>query len=335
MKSIQLADGYKSVLTLRETQRAIKFVKDTFQAQFVKALNLERITAPLIVMKETGLNDDLSGVERKVEFDIKNIEGTAEIVQSLAKWKRTALKKYQFNVGEGIYTDMNAVRRDDDVDNIHSILVDQWDWERVISRDQRTEDYLKTTVRNIVNAVVATEEEVKQKFPQIKRTLSADVKFISSQELEDMYPTLSPKEREMEITREYKTVFITQIGETLRSGIKHDSRAPDYDDWKLNGDLLFWNETLNAPLEISSMGIRVDADALRYQLDRANAHSKLKFAYHQDILHDKLPLTIGGGIGQSRLCLLILEKLHIGEVQSAIWPKEMLDLCKKEGINIL
>lgn len=335
MKSIQLADGYKSSLSLRDTQRAIKFVKDTFQAEFVKALNLERITAPLIVMKSTGLNDDLNGVERKVEFDIKEIDGIAEIVQSLAKWKRTALKKYEFGVGEGIYTDMNAVRRDDNVDNIHSILVDQWDWERVISREQRTEQYLKDTVCHIANAVAATQEDVKKKFPQITRTLSADVHFVYSQELEDMYPELTPKEREAEITKKYKTVFVMQIGDKLKSGIKHDGRAPDYDDWNLNGDLLFWNDTLNEPLEISSMGIRVDSESLKYQLETAGATDRLKYDYHNDIINNKLPLTIGGGIGQSRLCLLILEKLHIGEVQSAIWPEEMLELCCEKGINIL
>lgn len=335
MKQLYLSDDYHSPLTLRETQFAIKFVKDAFQNELAKRLNLDRITAPLIVTKESGINDDLSGVERKVEFDIKEVEGTAEIVQSLAKWKRTALKRYGYEVGEGLYTDMNAIRRDDDVDNIHSILVDQWDWEKVISREQRTMEYLKETVRTIASVIAFVEDKVRERFPQIKRVLEPEVFFITSQELEDMYPDLSGKERETAIVKEHKTVFIMQIGKKLKSGKSHDMRAPDYDDWELNGDLMLWNETLNQPLEVSSMGIRVDSEALQRQLKISGTEDRLKFPYHQGIVNNELPLTIGGGIGQSRMCMIMLEKMHIGEVQSAIWPKDMIEACAEKNVILL
>ena len=271
MRDLQLVDGYASVLTLRETQKAIKLVKDTFANELSAALNLERVSAPFIVKKGSGINDDLNGVERKVEFDIKEIEGTAEIVQSLAKWKRTALKAYGYGVDEGLYTNMNAIRRDDDCDNIHSIFVDQWDWERVISKEERNVEFLKSIVKKIVGAVDNTQKKVHQAFPQLKNELATEVFFITTQELEDLYPDKTPKQREDIIAKDKGVVFIMQIGDLLESGIKHDGRAPDYDDWKLNGDLLFWNETLQKAFEVSSMGIRFDSDSLAYQLKAADA----------------------------------------------------------------
>lgn len=335
MKELQIVDGYSSVLTLRETQKAIKLVKDTFANELAAALNLERVSAPFIVKKGSGINDDLNGVERKVEFDIKEIEGTAEIVQSLAKWKRTALKAYGYGIGEGLYTNMNAIRRDDDCDNVHSIFVDQWDWERVISREERNIEFLKDIVRKIVKAVDNTQKIAHTAFPQLKNELASDVFFITTQELEDMYPDKTPKERENLIAENKKVVFVMQIGDLLKSGIKHDGRAPDYDDWTLNGDLLYWNDTLKRAFEVSSMGIRVDSERLAYQLKTANAEDRMKYDYHKGIADGTLPLTIGGGIGQSRLSMLILEKAHIGEVQVSLWPQKMLDDCKKNGINLL
>lgn len=335
MRGLQTVDGYSSVLTLRETQKAIKLVKDTFAGELASALNLERVSAPFIVKKGSGINDDLNGVERKVEFDIKEIEGTAEIVQSLAKWKRTALKAYGYGIGEGLYTNMNAIRRDDDCDNVHSIFVDQWDWERVISEDDRTVEFLKETVRKIVKAIDNTQKLAHKAFPQLKKELATEVYFISTQELEDMYPDKTPKEREDIIAKEKGVVFVMQIGDLLKSGIKHDGRAPDYDDWALNGDLLYWNETLQRAFEVSSMGIRVDAKSLEYQLKAANAQDRMKYEYHKGIASGSLPLTIGGGIGQSRLSMLILEKAHIGEVQVSLWPEKMVEDCKANGINLL
>ena len=332
---LKIAEGYASPLTVRETQRAIKFLKDTFQKELTGRLHLERISAPLFVTRKSGINDDLNGVERKVSFDAGAFPGELEVVQSLAKWKRTALQQYGFSVGEGLYTDMNAIRRDDDVDNTHSLFVDQWDWERVISRDQRTPEFLQAVVRDIVESVAAAKQRVREAFPVLRREVVTDVFFISSQELEDMYPAMSPKERECAITREHKTVFVTQIGGALKSGIKHDGRAPDYDDWSLNGDLLFWNEVLSEPIEISSMGIRVDADALARQLKITGDEDRLQFPYHRGILEGTLPLTIGGGIGQSRLCMFLLEKMHIGEVHVSVWPDEDRATLKKLGVNLL
>lgn len=335
MRGLQIVDGYSSALTLRETQKAIKLVKDTFANELAAALNLERVSAPFIVKKGSGINDDLNGVERKVEFDIKEIEGTAEIVQSLAKWKRTALKAYGYGVDEGLYTNMNAIRRDDDCDNVHSIFVDQWDWERVISKEERNVEFLKDVVKKIVGAIDNTQKIAHKAFPQLKKELATDVFFITTQELEDMYPDKTPKEREDIITKEKGVVFIMQIGDLLKSGIKHDGRAPDYDDWKLNGDLLFWNETLRHAFEVSSMGIRVDSESLGYQLKAADAEDRMKYDYHKGIADGTLPLTIGGGIGQSRLSMLILEKAHIGEVQVSLWPEKMIADCKNSGINLL
>ena len=335
MKQLVMVEGYHSTLSLRDTQKAIKYVKDTFQHELKNALGLEHISAPLFVEKGGGINDDLNGHERKVEFDLKESGQEAEVVQSLAKWKRMALHTYGFGIGEGLYTDMSAIRRDDDMDNLHSIYVDQWDWEKVISKDQRNLEYLKDTVRKIVAAVVAAKNKVKSEYPTLKRDINPECFFITSQELEDMYPDKTSKEREHLITKEHGTVFIMQIGGALKSGEQHDGRAPDYDDWSLNGDLLFWDDTLNRSIEISSMGIRVDAEALSRQLKIRGAEDRMKYEYHKGVASGKLPLTIGGGIGQSRLCLLLLEKMHIGEVQSSIWPEETRRLCAEHGINLL
>ena len=336
MRQLKLKEGYTPVLTLRETQRAIKIVKDGFERRLGLALGLDRVSAPLIVSKSSGINDDLNGVERKVTFDLKEVPGEEmEIVQSLAKWKRMALKEYGFAAGEGLYTDMNAVRRDDDMDNLHAVLVDQWDWERVITPDQRSEAFLKEIVRAIVGVVADTKAEVQALYPALKEEIRREVTFVTSQELEDRYPALSGKQREEAITRECRTVFIMQIGGTLKSGQRHDGRAPDYDDWSLNGDLLFWSDVLDCPVEVSSMGIRVNAESLKAQLSAAGCEDRLKFPYHRGVAEGTLPLTIGGGIGQSRMCLLLLEKLHIGEVLSSVWPAADAEACRRAGIPLL
>ena len=332
---LKTVNGYKANTSLRETEKAIKLIKDTFASQLARALNLERISAPLFVRADSGINDDLNGVERPVRFDVKFDNSSAVIVHSLAKWKRMALKAYGFEKGEGLYTDMNAIRRDEDPDNLHSIYVDQWDWELVIGREQRTVDFLKATVKKIVGAVRSTLTLLKSSYPAVNTSLNEEVYFITTQELEDKYPNLSPKAREREIAREHKTVFLMNIGDLLKSGIKHDGRAPDYDDWALNGDLIFWNDILEDAFELSSMGIRVDAVSLRSQLEKTGTIERMKYPYHQQIAGDILPLTIGGGIGQSRLCMLLLQKAHIGEVQVSLWPDEMLDECKEAGIVIL
>ncbi|MBQ7638343.1 MAG: aspartate--ammonia ligase [Clostridia bacterium] len=326
---------YKSALSLRDTQKAIKLTKDTFQVKLAAALNLDRITAPLMVTKASGINDDLNGVERKVHFTMKEVDGVAEVVQSLAKWKRMALYRYGYAPGEGIYTDMNAIRRDDDCDNLHSLFVDQWDWEKVITREDRSFDYLKDTVRKIVGALCDTNDVIKAAYPALGTEIKRDVFFITTQELEDMYPDLTAKERENAIVKEHGTVFIMQIGGALKSGAKHDGRAPDYDDWALNGDIFVWDKTLDLALEISSMGIRVDEDSLRAQLRIAGAEEREKFPFHQGILTGTFPLTIGGGIGQSRLCMLLLGKAHIGEVQVSVWPQDMRETCAMHGITLL
>ena len=321
--------------TVRETERAIKYIKETFAAKLANALNLERISAPLFVTSASGLNDNLSGVERVVRFDIKNIDGiSAEVVQSLAKWKRWALGKYGFEAGEGLYTDMNAIRRDDDVDFYHSVYVDQWDWEQVITANDRNVEYLKDTVRKIVAAVADTNDEL-EKIGQKHLEVNRDVHFITTQELEDLYPNNTSKEREHLITQKYKSVFIMQIGDVLKSGKKHDGRAPDYDDWTLNGDIFVWHEGLEFALEISSMGIRVDKPALLSQLAKAQCEDRKYLPFHKALLNDELPLTMGGGIGQSRLCMYLLQKRHVGEVQASIWPQAMREECEKEGIILL
>ncbi len=334
-RSLYIPEGYKTALTIRETQHAIKYIKDVFQQALSIVLTLDRVSAPLIVKKGSGINDDLNGVERKVDFDIKEIGSEAEVVQSLAKWKRTALYRYGYEPGEGIYTDMNAIRRDDDTDNTHSIFVDQWDWEKVITREKRTIDYLKETVKNVVKAVVYTKRKVSHRYPVLADKITDEVFFITTQELEDMYPDKTPRERERLITKEHGTVFIMQIGGKLASGEKHDGRAPDYDDWSLNGDIFFWDEVLDNALEISSMGIRVDEKSLAAQLAECGAEDRMQYKYHQMIADGTLPLTIGGGIGQSRLCMLLLEKAHIGEVQSSVWPEDMVKTCAENGITLL
>lgn len=335
MYSLKIPEGYRSSLDLRETQKAIKFVKDTFQKNFIKNFAFERVSAPMMVESKTGINDNLSGVERPVTFDLKEQNKTVEIVHSLAKWKRIALREYNFGQGEGIYTDMNAIRRDDSCDNIHSVYVDQWDWEMVISDKQRSEDFLKMIVRRIVQTIVETLNETKKKYPIIKTEINSEVKFISSEEALQMYPDLTEKQRENELTKKFGTVFLMHIGGNLTNGKPHDSRSPDYDDWKLNGDLLFYNKILGESLELSSMGIRVNKDSLLEQLKLADKEERLENKYHKDIVEDKLPLTVGGGIGQSRLCMLILEKAHIGEVQASIWPDEMREECKAHNIQLL
>ena len=323
-----------TTLSILEKQKYIKLIKDKFERKLAKALELTRVSAPLFVTKESGLQDDLSGVERRVSFDILKDGKELEIVQSLAKWKRMALKKYDFPVHKGLYTDMTAIRRDDKVDETHSIYVDQWDWEKVIVRKDRTLDYLKMTVQKIVKAIAETSEFVKSKgFEGV--SISEDVFFITSQELLDMYPGKTDKEREYLITKEHKTVFIIGIGGDLSDGKPHDMRAPDYDDWSLDGDLLFYNEVLDMALEISSMGIRVDCETLVQQIVKAKKFERLALGYHQAILKDELPLTIGGGIGQSRLCMLLLGRAHIGEVQASYWDKATLEECEELKIELL
>ncbi len=335
MSKTMIPEGYQTRLGAYDTQAAIGVLRRRFEKNLCDALNLKRVSAPLFVDPDTGLNDDLNGVERPVRFDIKETGKDAVVVHSLAKWKRMALHKYAFPVGEGLYTDMNAIRRDEEMDNLHSVYVDQWDWEKVIREEDRTEAYLKKTVGAIVAAICDTQDEVKSLYPALKTTLSRKVRFITSQELEDLYPDLSAKERENAVTKEYKTVFLMQIGNTLKSGKPHDGRAPDYDDWSLNGDLLFWNETLGCALEISSMGIRVSAKSLKEQLQKAGCPERAELRFHKMLLEGKLPLTMGGGIGQSRLCLLLLEKCHVGEVQVSLWDETTETLCREAGIHLL
>ena len=330
-----LPEGYDPRLTIRETQDAIKYIRDKFQSEFGKELNLERISAPLFVEKSSGLNDDLSGVERKVSFDLLSCPGEElEVVQSLAKWKRMALGRYGFQPGEGLYTNMNAIRRDEEPDNLHSVYVDQWDWEKVITKEERTVETLKETVRRIVKVLKHMEHEVWYKYPQAVYKLPYDVFFIDSEELLSMYPGKSAKERENLITKEHGCVFIMRIGDRLSNGEPHDMRAPDYDDWQLNGDLLYWFEPLNMAMEISSMGIRVSEESMHRQLVLAGKTEKEALPYHRAILEKKLPYTIGGGIGQSRVCMLLLGRAHVGEVQASYWPEEMRKTCAEHNIYL-
>ena len=334
--SLVIPENYKPNMNVRETERAIKFVKDAFQRNFVRNFGFDRISAPIIVRSHTGVNDDLNGVERAVRFEVKEQgNAEAEIVHSLAKWKRLALERYHFRNGEGLYTDMNAIRRDDKCDNVHSIYVDQWDWEMVICKEQRTEEFLKRVVLRIVGAICNTLEETKKAFPAVQVDLKGDVKFITTEELYNLYPDKTGHERERLIAKEYGTVFLMKIGAPLSNGEPHDGRAPDYDDWTLNGDILFYNPVLDDSIEISSMGIRVDGETLKYQLKMAGAEDRLKYDYHKMVVSDKLPLTIGGGIGQSRLCMLLLGKAHIGEVQASLWPEDMVRECEEKGIHLL
>lgn len=335
MSKLFVPSGYTSKLSIYDTQVAIGCVKKTFEDKLSKAINLKRVSAPLFVDGSTGLNDNLNGVERPVGFDILETKTNAEVVHSLAKWKRMALYKYGFSVGEGLYTDMNAIRRDEEMDNLHSIYVDQWDWEKVIDKDTRNVEYLKDTVKKIVGAICDTAEAMKELYPQLDCNLSRDVKFVTTYELEEMYPELAPKERENVYLKENKTAFIMQIGDLLKSGEKHDGRAPDYDDWKLNGDIVFWSDVLECAFEVSSMGIRVDSKSLDEQLTKADCDDRRELPFHKMLLAGELPLTMGGGIGQSRISMLILGKAHIGEVQVSIWDKDTVAGCEKAGINLL
>ena len=336
MSKVYIPDGYKTPLSTYEMQRAIEFIKSNFQVNLGQALNLRRVSAPLFVDENSGLNDNLNGVERPVAFDIPDVGSTGQVVHSLAKWKRLALKRYDFNVGKGLFADMNAIRRDEEVDNIHSVYVDQWDWEKVIAPEDRTVDYLKYTVRSIVGAVCETNEALQIAFPSLHTRIDRDVHFVTTQELEDRWPDKTPKERENAICKEYHTVFLMQIGGNLNgSGKPHDGRAPDYDDWALNGDILIWNDILQSSYEISSMGIRVDEKSLTYQLDAANCNERRELPFHKMLLNGELPLTIGGGIGQSRLCMLMIGTCHIGEVQASLWDAETLAACEKSGVMIL
>ena len=330
-----IPQGYRSLLSVMDTEVAIKLLKDFFEDELAKKLNLVRVSAPLFVRPESGLNDNLNGVERPVTFDVKHIGADVEIVHSLAKWKRMALKKYEFGIGQGLYTDMNAIRRDEQMDNLHSIYVDQWDWEKIINKGDRNKDFLKSVVKQIFEVFKSAEDFICGKYPGIPRKLPDEIYFVTSQELEDLYPDLTPGQREIEITKEKKAVFIMEIGDTLKSGKKHDGRAPDYDVWHLNGDILFWYPLLNKSVEMSSMGIRVDEKALLEQLIKANCPERKELAFHRDLLDGKLPYTIGGGIGQSRLCLFFLEKAHIGEVQASVWDDETIAVCEKAGVHLL
>ena len=335
MNSVFIPEGYTSPHDVYRTQKAIAFIKQNFQARLSAALNLKRVSAPLFVSEDSGLNDNLNGFERPVSFDVPAVNKQVQVVHSLAKWKRLALKEYHFYVGNGLYTDMNAIRRDEELDNIHSIYVDQWDWERVITKEERTLDYLIDTARKIVGAICDTNDLFKVDFPERKVEICRDMKAITTQELEDLYPTLSPKEREDAFLKEHKTALIMQIGKKLKSGKVHDGRAPDYDDWELNGDILFYNEVLGRAFEISSMGIRVDEESLDRQLTERGCDERRSLPFHKMLLAGELPLTIGGGIGQSRLCMLMMGSAHIGEVQSSIWDDETHRICKEAGIRLL
>lgn len=335
--NITIPNNYDPVLDVRKTQEAIKYIRDTFQKEFGREMNLERISAPLFVTRSSGLNDNLNGIERPVSFEAQDMDGERlEVVQSLAKWKRYALKKYNFAHNEGLYTNMNAIRRDELLDNLHSVYVDQWDWEKVIYKEERTEETLESTVRAIFKIIKHMEHEVWYKYPEAVCHLADDVFFITSQQLEDMFPEMTPKERENAIVKEKKCVFIKHIGAPLKhSGKPHDGRAPDYDDWSLNGDLFFWLPSLETALEISSMGIRVDEDSIVSQCKALHCEGRLSLPYHRQIIEKELPYTIGGGIGQSRLCMLLLNKAHIGEVQASVWPEEMTDTCRKNHMFLL
>lgn len=333
---LTIPEHYNPVLSVRQTQEAIKYIRDTFQHEFGKEMNLLRISAPLFVEKRSGLNDDLNGIEEPVHFTMKDIgDERIEVVHSLAKWKRMALKKYGFQLHEGLYTNMNAIRKDEELDNLHSAYVDQWDWEKTLTKEERTENVLKQHVRTIFKVIKHMEHEVWYKYPEAVNHLPDKIHFITTQELLDKYPTYTAKERENAITKELGCVFIMKIGDKLSNGEKHDGRAPDYDDWQLNGDILFWYEPLQCALEISSMGIRVDENSLVEQLRKEGKEERLQLPFHRAILEQRLPYTIGGGIGQSRLCMLLLKKAHIGEVQASIWPEDMIEECYKNNIQIL
>ncbi|MDO4519086.1 MAG: aspartate--ammonia ligase [Eubacteriales bacterium] len=335
MSTIYIPDGYKAELNLHDTQVAIKTVKDFFQQTLSNKLNLLRVSAPIFVDPASGLNDNLNGVERPVSFDIKDQIDNAEIVHSLAKWKRYALKKYGFSVGEGLYTDMIAIRRDEDVDNIHSIYVDQWDWEKIISKEDRTMDTLKEVVRAIYSALRKTEKYMAVQYDYIEEFLPKEISFVTTQELVDLYPDMTPKEREYHYVKEHGAAFIAQVGKLLSNGTRHDGRAPDYDDWELNGDIMVYYPVLDIALELSSMGIRVDENSLDKQLTESNCDDRRKYDFQKAILNKELPYTIGGGIGQSRICMFFLRKAHIGEVHVSLWPQEIIDAANEKGLQLL
>ena len=335
MNKTFIPEGYRPVLDAYDTQRAIAYIKQTFQDEFSSALNLKRVSAPLFVTQESGLNDNLNGYERPVSFDVPAVGTEVQVVHSLAKWKRLALKRYRFSVGNGLYTDMNAIRRDEELDNVHSIYVDQWDWEKIITKENRNLDYLKLIVRAIVKAICNTNDRLHVRFPQLRVELSPDVSFVTTQELEDMYPNLTGSQRESAYLKEHPTACIMQIGGALRSGKPHDGRAPDYDDWSLNCDIFFWDEVLGRALEISSMGIRVDSEALDRQLSIAGCDDRRQLPFHKMLLNNELPLTIGGGIGQSRLSMLMMGCAHIGEVQSSVWDAHTVKVCEDAGVPLL
>ena len=335
MSKTIIPEGYKSSLNLFDTQVAIGKLKRIFEDNLAQALNLKRVSAPLFVDPDMGVNDNLNGIERPVTFDVPEVGKYAEIVHSLAKWKRMALKKYDFRPGRGLYTDMNAIRRDEELSNIHSIYVDQWDWEKVITKEDRTEQYLKDTVNAIVGAVCDTLDTLKQRYPQIDTQIKREVSFVTSQELLDLYPDMTGKERENAYLKEHKTAFIMKIGDKLTNGKPHDGRAPDYDDWQLNGDIMFWNDLLGRAFEISSMGIRVDEKSLDRQLTESGCDDRRNLPFHKMLLAGELPLTMGGGIGQSRLSMLLLNKAHIGEVQVSLWDENTVKSCKDAGIILL
>ena len=335
MDSSFVPSGYSSLLDVRQTEVAIKKVKDFFERDLAIQLNLTRVSAPLFVRSDSGLNDTLNGVERPVAFDMKDYDGEVEIVQSLAKWKRQALSAYGFEPGEGLYTDMNAIRRDEDTDNLHSVFVDQWDWEKIITADDRNEDTLKTAVRAIYSSLRHTERYIAEEYDFVGKFLPDDISFVTTQELEDMYPDLTPKERENEIARQKGAAFIMQIGGKLRSGDIHDGRAPDYDDWSLNGDIVVYYPLLDMAFELSSMGIRVDAEALVKQLEERGCPERASLPFQKALLNNELPLTMGGGIGQSRMCMFFLRKAHVGEVQASVWPESTVKMCGENGIHLL
>lgn len=335
MNSVYIPQGYQPILNEYDTQRAIAYIKETFQDEFSSALNLKRVSAPLFVAEDSGLNDDLNGIERPVGFDVPAVGSSVVVVHSLAKWKRLALKRYRFSVGNGLYTDMNAIRRDEELDNIHSIYVDQWDWEKIITKENRNLDYLKLIVKSIVRAICNTNDRLHVRFPQLRVNLSPEVSFITTQELEDLYPDLDDHQRENAYVKEHPTACIMQIGGKLRSGKPHGGRAPDYDDWSLNCDIFFWNDVLGQALEISSMGIRVDEEALERQLVSSGCESRRELPFHKMLLAGELPLTIGGGIGQSRLSMLMMGCAHIGEVQSSVWDQATIEACEKAGVRLL
>ena len=336
MEHLIVPENYEPAIGLRETQVAIKIIKDFFQRELAKQLNLTRVSAPLFVLPESGLNDNLNGVERPVSFGIKEQKDRpAGVVHSLAKWKRRALKQYGFQPGEGLYTDMSAIRRDEDTDNIHSLYVDQWDWEKIITREERTRETLELIVKAVYKALKVTEDYMAYEYEYIGRYLPDHIEFVTTQQLEDMYPDCTPKEREYKIAKLHKAVFIEQIGDKLKSGEKHDGRAPDYDDWKLNGDIIVYYPVLDIALELSSMGIRVDEAVLREQLQKAGCEERAELAFQKELLEGKLPCTVGGGIGQSRICMFYLRKAHIGEVQSSIWPDGIRAEAEKHNIFLL